>query len=159
MYNEKRSFRQYWKDSWNLYSILYFFISIAIYLMILFLTKYIGKKTWVDSLTVTVSFIFTINMFILIFKWGFAKGIINKVKDFFNERSIRMKAKRNFLPNMSQSEKDRLIAKERNEKMREDIKKEKLSSNKNRTNLIYYIFLIISLSIVLFAIVPLVVIK
>ena len=85
---EKRTFKEYWKDSWNLFSLLYLAITLIIYVSLMLIINYAAKKGWIDSITFSSIVIFSINGFVLLFRWGFAKGIINAIVKSHDERKI-----------------------------------------------------------------------
>ena len=55
---EKRTFKEYWKDSWNLFSLLYLAITLIIYVSLMLIINYAAKKGWIDSITFSSNFFY-----------------------------------------------------------------------------------------------------
>ena len=115
----KKNWKEYWKNSWNLFSLFYFFISIVIY---------------------------------VIFRGGFAKGIIKGVSTQHKEKIIRKRAKAKYKLNSTQTEKEQIIFEERKAYEKEQKDKEiNLLSKPKMTNLVFYLLILISIvSILIF---------
>ena len=109
----KKNWKEYWKNSWNLFSLLYFFISIVIYVILIISFIYGAKKNVFDSLSIAGVILLSINLIILLFRWGFAKGIIKGVSTQHKEKIIRKRAKAKYKLNSTQTEKEQIIFEER----------------------------------------------
>ena len=140
----KRNWKEYWKNSWNLFSLLYFFISIVIYVILIISFIYGAKKNVFDSLSIAGV--------ILLFRWGFAKGIIKGVSTQHKEKIIRKRAKAKYKLNSTQTEKEQIILEERKAYEKEQKDKEmNLLSKPKMTNLVFYLLILISIvSILIF---------
>ncbi|WP_148203298.1 hypothetical protein [Metamycoplasma arthritidis] len=117
-----------------------------------FIFRYATKLRWIDALTIVIVTCATINFFILIFRWGFAKGIINRIKEYFAERTIRRKARKSFSSDMTEHQKAQILIKERQKAQQAWIEKEKKSQN-TTNNLTFYLLLLLDL-VALVAMIP-----
>ena len=144
---EKRTFKEYWKDSWNLFSLLYLAITLIVYVSLMLIINYAAKKGWRDSITFASIVIFSINGFVLLFRWGFAKGIINAIVKSHDERKIYKLAKQQFDSNTSVNEQNAIIARQR-EKYNRD-KELKESRKTHMTNLVFYILVLLPIVAIL----------
>lgn len=142
---EKRSFREYWNNSWNLFTLLYLFFSLLATFIIAICLIYAAKKPTIDSITFASIFLFSINIVVLLFRWGFAKGIISGIKSSHAERIIRKRAKARYGKNASINEQNRIIVEEREKYEQEGNKKSVMNDAKKTTNLVFYILLGVSL--------------
>lgn len=148
----KKNWKEYWKNSWNLFSLLYFFISIVIYVILIISFIYGAKKNVFDSLSIAGVILLSINLIILLFRWGFAKGIIKGVSTQHKEKIIRKCAKAKYKLNSTQTEKEQIIFEERKAYEKEQKDKEiNLLSKPKMTNLVFYLLILISIvSILIF---------
>lgn len=146
----KRTFKEYWKDSWNLFSLLYFFISIVIYAVLIISFKYGAKKSTFDSISISGIILLSINLIILMFRWGFAKGIIKASSNHKKEKLVLKRAKERYKKNSTKDEKEKIILEER-QKVEEEIKQKEISksSKPKMTNLVFYLLILISIIFIL----------
>ena len=133
---EKRSFREYWNNSWNLFTLLYLFFSLLATFIIAICLIYAAKKPTIDSITFASIFLFSINIVVLLFRWGFAKGIISGIKSGHAERIIRKRAKARYGKNASINEQNRIIVEEREKYEQEANKKSVMNDAKKTTNIL-----------------------
>ena len=142
----KKNWKEYWKNSWNLFSLLYFFISIVIYVILIISFIYGAKKNVFDSLSIAGVILLSINLIILLFRWGFAKGIIKGVSTQHKEKIVRKRAKAKYKLNSTKTEKEQIILEERKAD-----KEMNLLSKPKMTNLVFYLLILISIvSILIF---------
>lgn len=144
---EKRTFKEYWKDSWNLFSLLYLAITLIIYVSLMLIINYAAKKGWIDSITFSSIVIFSINGFVLLFRWGFAKGIINAIVKSHDERKIYKLAKQQFDSTTSVNEQNAIIARQREKYNRDKELKEYRKTH--MTNLVFYILVLLPIVAIL----------
>ena len=109
--------------------------------------NYAAKKGWIDSITFSSIVIFSINGFVLLFRWGFAKGIINAIVKSHDERKIYKLAKQQFDSTTSVNEQNAIIARQR-EKYNRD-KELKESRKTHMTNLVFYILVLLPIVAIL----------
>ncbi|AWX69439.1 hypothetical protein [[Mycoplasma] anseris] len=151
---EKLTFKEYWNNSWNLFSIIYLCVSIVGYLAILFGVKYGVNKNWVDTLSVVAIIMVSVNLLALLFRWGLGKGIIKVAKSGSMGHKLTKMVNKEFKKPDNRKTKEQLYIDMRRKLDDEEKQKEKTKLLKPKmTNLVFYLFLILS-GIILICILP-----
>ncbi|RBI34044.1 hypothetical protein [Metamycoplasma hominis] len=162
--NQKKSI-SYWKNAWNKATISYFFVSLVIYIALIFIVRYSKKSvdgqyahSWQNSLTVSMIFAITINFIIVVYRKGMGKWIVNPIANLIRNRIIMRRAKDKFYSGMTIHQKDIIIAKERQEFERERLKAEKQRNYQSINNLSFLLLILYGL-IILIILIPFLALK
>ncbi|MDC8913496.1 hypothetical protein PR248_00350 [Metamycoplasma hyosynoviae] len=146
---DEKSFRNYWKNSWNIFTAIFFFTAILLQIILSIIFLYVAKMTIQNALSIASSIIAGICVFIIIFRFGFGSGTMRFFKNIHKERVIKKQAASQYKPNASQLEKDFIIASER-EKYEQAELHNKIH-NKKTTNLSFYILIFINIICIILA--------
>ncbi|ENY68491.1 Hypothetical protein, predicted transmembrane protein [Metamycoplasma auris 15026] len=150
--------KNYWKRSWNLGNILYFFISLFLLLLIILLVGFLKKGnekriTWSNAITVGCVLIIATAFFVIIAKSGFGKKIFSPLVSAYHNNKISASAKTRYKDGMNQFEKDKILNQERT-KYNNELNKKNLEKQKNEsTNLASYLLITISVLILIIGVV------
>ncbi|WP_330463550.1 hypothetical protein [Metamycoplasma gateae] len=148
MSNNKKNIntKGYWKRSWTIGNIIYFFTSIFLMILMILLTGFLKKQnvfkqTWSNAITVgTITFL-SISILVLMAKKGVGKGLIKPLILTYHNIRISSRAKNKYAPYMNQFEKDKILAKERKNYQLEQDKKNLNKLKNESTNLASYLII------------------
>ncbi|BAQ54282.1 hypothetical protein [Mycoplasmopsis arginini] len=139
----------YWSRSWSKGNIAYFFISLILMSLLIFLTGYFKKQdskvmTWSNAITVGCVLFIAIPIFVILIKKGFGKGLAFYFINIYHNHRISSRAKAKYTVSMNQFEKDKILNRERSLYNKEQNDKQKNKYLTESTNLAS--FLIIGIS-------------
>ncbi|WP_369085713.1 hypothetical protein AB5V95_02000 [Metamycoplasma spumans] len=145
--------KRYWKEGWNLGTILYFFISLVFAVALVFIVRYSFKgdkqKSWQTALSFSFITLITINLIVILVRKGLGKWFFKIFIDLHRSRIISSRAKEQYSPSMSQFEKDKIINRVRREYDIELNKKAKEKSYKTPNNLSFLLLIGIGILVII----------
>lgn len=152
-YGESKS-KHYWKSAWTKATVIYFFVSLAAYILLIFIAKFISKAdktfiSWQNAILVSAVFAITINTFVILIRKGFGKGLIRPIQNSFRNRIIMKRAKEKCDSLTTEKEKEAIIARERRQYEIEQNNKAKKKNLKETNNLSSYLLILYGIVMIL----------
>ncbi|BAP39556.1 hypothetical protein [Metamycoplasma canadense] len=145
-----KSRNSYWRRSWNIYSVVYFFTILFLMVLMILLTGFLKKQsteriTWSNAITAGCVTIFGLSTIVILVRKGLGKNIIKPFSSFYHNQRIMSRAKGKWSSTMTQHQKDKIIARERSLYENEQSKKSIEKAKNEVTNLSSYLLISISL--------------
>ncbi|AWX42591.1 Uncharacterised protein [Metamycoplasma cloacale] len=139
---ERLSFREYWRNSWNKFSLIYLFVSLIVYTSLIFIIRYVANKSYVDSITIVAILMISINLVILFIRLGFGKGLSKTFGDAIKHHKINKSVKKELSNNKDNKSYDEIyVETKRKYELEESMKNKKKLYQPKMTNLVFLTYI------------------
>ncbi|TPR53266.1 hypothetical protein [Metamycoplasma neophronis] len=154
--------RAYWRNGWNVATIVYFVLSIILAIALIMAIRFGWKgekqKDWQTSISIIGAGLVTINLLIVLVRKGLGKNIYRFFSGIHRSRVINSRAKEHYRSGMSQFEKDKILNRVRRDYDIEENKKAKEKKYREINNLSFFLLIGIGVLMII-ALIPVFVLK